>query len=336
MLFDLLREPPPRFRTALVAGTLKRLGGSACDSRGRVYLNIGHTGLDGRGLSQWVDHTGVRPVYFVHDLIPLTHPEFCRGGEAERHCSRMRTALSTGVGVIGNSQATLDELAVFAEEQQLPRPPAVAAWLGTSPAEYAPISPPERPTFVVLGTIEGRKNHLLLLRIWSRLVAKLGDDAPRLLVIGQRGWEADDVFRILDEDRALRGHVIELNHCSDEETAQHLSSARALLFPSEAEGYGLPLVEALGLGVPVIASDLPVFREIGQGVPLLLDAADEASWEKAIVDFSQSTSAARDEQLRRLSGFRAPTWDDHFRIVEEWLATIDSVRGDRGSIRSAS
>jgi glycosyltransferase involved in cell wall biosynthesis len=315
---------------------LKQLGGRASDGGGRLYLNIGHTGLDRDGLSQWVRDSGVRPVYFVHDLIPLTHPDFCRAGETERHARRMRTVLSTAAGVIGNSQATLDDLARFANEEGLPMAPSVAAWLGTPRIEPAHAQTSKRATFVALGTIEARKNHLLLLRIWSKLIGRFGDQAPQLLIIGQRGWEADEVFRILDEDKTLRGHVIELNRCSDEEMAGHLTSARALLFPSKAEGYGLPLVEALALGVPVIASDLPAFREIGQGIPLLLDPTDEEAWEKAILDFSQPTSAARAGQLHRLRSFRARTWNDHFRAVEEWLATIDSGRGGRGSIQSAS
>ena len=335
-LFKLLREPPKRFRTALVSGALRRLGGRRCEARNRIYLNIGHTGLDRDGLSQWVRDTGVRPVYFVHDLIPLTHPEFCRAGEAERHARRMRTVLSTASGVIGNSHATLDELVHFAEREGLPSPRSVAAWLGTTLVECSPSRATERPTFVVLGTIEARKNHLLIWRIWSRLIERLGNQTPRLLIIGQRGWEADEVFRILDEDRSLHGHVIELNNCSDEDTARHLASSRALLFPSQAEGYGLPLVEALALGVPVIASDLPAFREIGQGIPMFLDPEDEASWERTILDFSQPTSVARAAQLHRLSGFRAPTWNDHFQIVEQWLASMDSSRSDQESIRSAS
>ena len=302
---------------------MRRFGGAKCDARDRLYLNIGHTGLDSDGFADWVGKSGARPVYFVHDLIPLTHPEFCRAGEAERHRRRMRTVLSTGVGIIGNSQATLDDLAQFAANESLPSPPAIAAWLGTRTfSRVGNAAPADRPTFVALSTIEGRKNHLLLLRIWSKLVSRLAPKAPRLLVIGQRGWEAEKVFNILDHEEKLKGHVVELNRCSDRDLARHLASARALLFPSKAEGYGLPLVEALGMGSPVIASDLPAFREIGQGVPLLLDPSDEEAWESAILDFAQPKSAARAEQLKRLEDFRAPTWSDHFQLVEQWLNSI--------------
>jgi glycosyltransferase involved in cell wall biosynthesis len=323
-LFDLLREPPERFRGALVAGALRRLGARPCDSEGRLYLNIGHTGLDQEGFGAWVGRSGARPVYFVHDLIPLTNPEFCRPGEAERHRKRMRTALATASGVIANSQSTIDELTRFAGAEALRFPAALAAWLGTRDFQrnaYAH-SPPARATFVVLGTIEARKNHLLLLRIWQRLADRMGPAIPQLLIIGQRGWEADEVFNILDDKQAIGDHVIELNACTDDDLARHFSGARALLFPSKFEGYGLPLVEALAAGLPVIASDLPVFHEIGQGVPMLLGPEDEAAWERAILDFAQPRSAARADQLRRLADYRPPTWADHFRKVEAWLRTL--------------
>jgi glycosyltransferase involved in cell wall biosynthesis len=322
-LFQLLLDPPARFRGGLVSVLAGRARAFGQPGKNRLYLNIGHTGLDQQGFQTWAHRSDLRPVYFVHDLIPITHPRYCRVGEAEKHRLRMRTVLQTARGVIGNSQTTLDSLANFARAEGLSNPSGVAAWLGATPLlpprTQRPLS---RPTFVVLGTIEARKNHGLLLSVWSRLVEQLGDAAPKLLLIGQRGWEAQAVFDRLDMDASLRGSVQELSRCLDEELARHLAGARALLFPSKAEGFGLPLVEALGMGVPVIASDLPVFREIGQGVPTFLPPDDEAAWERAILDFADEQSPERAAQLGRMSNFRLYSWDDHFRQVEDWLATL--------------
>jgi glycosyltransferase involved in cell wall biosynthesis len=331
-LFKLLKEPSPRFRAAMAAGALRNLGRFNCAGRGRLYLNIGHTGLDSDGFTKWVGDADVRPVYFVHDLIPITNPEYCRKGEDDRHRERMRTVLRTGAGVVANSQATLDELGHFARQQRLPQPPAVAAWLGCSLEKAETKAMQTSPaTFVTLGTIEARKNHLLLLDVWSKLVPELGPRAPRLLIIGRRGWEADEVFRHLDGNAS--GHVVELNGCSDDELSRHLASAAALLFPSNAEGFGLPLVEALTAGIPVIASDLPIFREIGQGVPLLIDPGDPDAWEAAILDFAQPSSAGRARQQQAMARFRPPTWDDHFRLVERWLSGPFSTPADPTSNR---
>lgn len=203
-------------------------------------------------------------------------------------------------------------------------PPHTVAWLGSEESLATSISSPAptRPTFVVLGTIEGRKNHETLLRVWTRLVERLGPKAPRLLIIGQRGWEAQAVFDCLDRLENLQDAVIELNSCSDDEIAQHLSSSRALLFPSIIEGYGLPLIEALAAGVPVIASDLPVFREIAGNRPDYLDPRDEAAWERAILDYANDGSASRAVQMNRIEGFTPPTWTEHFARVEAFLRSL--------------
>jgi len=322
-LFDLLEKPSPNFKGRIVIGALRHLGRYCAKGDGRTYLNVGHTGLNSAQFARWVSNANVKPVYLVHDLIPITHPQFCREGEARKHSERMRTVLLTARGVIGNSQATLDDLARFAEVQGLKMPSAIAAWLGTDPltVRMHP-SPPDRPTFVVLGMIEGRKNHQMLLNIWSRLIARLGSDAPKLLIIGQRGWEAESVFRRLDGHEKLAGHVVELSRCSDEELASHVVSARALLFPSFSEGYGLPLVEALRMCVPVIASDLPVFREIAGPVPVYLSPFDDQAWEEAVLDYANPESPARVAQLERIKSFRPHDWQQHFDRVEMWLHTL--------------
>jgi glycosyltransferase involved in cell wall biosynthesis len=319
-LFALLNQPADRFKATLVLGALQKFRRLHGQGKGRLYLNVGHTGLDSPGFRSWVEDASVRPVYLVHDIIPITHPEFCRAGEDARHKERMLTVLRTGAGVIANSRVTLDELSCFAASEGLDMPTSIPAWLGTEP--LAPVNGsqlPERPTFVTIGTIEARKNHTLLLNIWSRLIDKMGSDAPQLMIMGQRGWEAEPVFRLLDRDEKLRGHVVELGRCSDEDMARHLASARALLFPSLAEGYGLPLIEALGTGVPAVVSDLPVFREICGALPDYLDARDERAWEAAILDYSSPASAARAAQLKRIEGYRPPDWTTHFSQVEAWL-----------------
>ena len=325
-LFALLDAPGRAFRRSFIARALRSAARWDGRGRGRPYLNVGHTGLNSPGFCQWVRNSDVRPIYLVHDLIPVTHPQFCRAGEAEKHRARVRTVLTTATGVIANSRATLDELARFARQEDLPEPPGLAAWLGSDPLQPAlDLKPPQYPTFVTIGTIEARKNHRMLLEIWSRLVDRLASEAPLLLIIGQRGWKADEVFALLDRSDQFRGRVTELNGCSDQELAGHLTSARALLFPSHAEGYGLPLLEAFGLGVPVIASDLPVFRELADDVPDYIDPLDSAGWEAAIIEYARADSAARSSQLKRLGSLRLPDWDSHFAAVERWLFPRDGA-----------
>ncbi len=326
-LFHLLLVPQPDFKAhawrliaqGAAAGIRQR------DLSGSVFLNIGHSGLEYHRYPDLLIKMKVKPVFLVHDLIPITHPEYCRPGEQAKHRIRMKTVLELAQGVITNSRATLDELARFADTLGMRLPPAQSAFLAPPAFSLADSAPPvTRPYFVVLGTIEPRKNHLLLLQVWKRLVERLGDQAPLLVLIGQRGWECENAVDLLERCEAVRSHVIEHPSCSDKELANWLQHARALLFPSFAEGFGLPLVEALACGTPVIASDLAVFHEIAGNLPDYCDPLDGLGWLGLIADYSSSNSKKRALQLQRVSSYSAPSWEMHFQKVEMLLQKVMS------------
>lgn len=318
-LFDVLGRGGPGFRARFGAMLPAIVAGGSTDRAGHLYLNVGHTGLDHPALPRWIAAHRLRAVFLVHDLIPLTHPEFCRPGEAARHDLRMRHALGAASGIIANSAATGAELARFADKLALRMPPLLNAWLGV-PDAVPPLvpAPLDRPWFVVVGTIEGRKNHALLLQVWQRLAQVMGAATPLLVVVGQRGWEAGLAQALLDRDPVLRAHVIEFSHADDAALGGLIAGARALLMPSFDEGFGLPVIEALQRATPVIASDLAVFREIAGNIPLLIDPGDGPGWLAAITAFC-GDSPDRARQLAAMNSYRAPTWADHFAKVEAWL-----------------
>ncbi len=318
-LFLWLLKPNGRF--SVVTTILKAILNGVFNQHvaGAFLFNTGHSGLERNDYSRILRRMQVMPIFVVHDLIPLTHPEFCRAGESGRHVVRMNNVLDLAVGVIVNSQATLDELSVFAQRGGYALPTAVVGLLapgvekvalGKRPMQYA--------YFVILSTIEPRKNHWLLLQIWRGLVGRLGDAAPRLVLIGQRGWECENVVDMLERCSQLKGYVFELPNCSDAEMVNYLQHAQALLFPSFVEGYGMPLVEALALGVPVIASDLPVFKEIAGDIPEYVDPLDGKRWIDLIERYSVA-GADRNSQLERLRSFSVPTWETHFATVDSML-----------------
>lgn len=300
---------------------------------GAFYFNVGHTGLNEPSLPAWVAGNKLRAIYLVHDLIPLTHPQFCRRQEAHRHERRMINVLASATGVINNSDATANSLAEFAADRELTLPAMVTAWLGgAAPSKAARADPPlDTPYFVAVGTIEGRKNHLMLLHTWRAMAGELGAAAPTLIVIGQRGWQAEATLAMLDDPAAFGGKVIELNDCQDEDLCRWIAGARALLMPTFAEGFGLPVLEALNLGTPVIASDLPIFREIGCGIPTLIDSNDHRLWASVIRRFV-GDDPDRVRQRIALRKYRAPDWETHFAIVDAWLAALDrALDSDRES-----
>lgn len=333
-LFAALRLPDHKFKArlaALLPGAMMAAARSI-DGRGTFYINVGHTDIDLARLLDWTRRSNVKPIYLIHDLIPLTHAEFCRVDAIERHRGRVINALFSAAGVIANSQATAGELEMFGRSHGIPLPPILSAWLAGAELASPQVVPIKTGRhFVCVGTIEGRKNHFMLLKIWQRLVARLGAAAPKLVLVGQHGAEAGHVQNLLDRGYGLKDHVEILSRCPDEELGQWIRSACALVLPSFAEGFGLPVVEALALGVPVIASDLPCFREIGQGIPTLLDPLDAIAWERMILSFLDH-SPERSRQLRMLKAYQPPTWANHFADVEDWLSQLKSLPRSFGAV----
>jgi len=218
---------------------------------------------------------------------------------------------------VTNSARSLADCAAFAADEQLPMPPALVAPLGCDAlAQPASATQPPfpRPYFVMLGTIESRKNHLLILNVWARLARTMGAHCPLLVIIGQRGWECEQVIDMLDRCADLTGNVIEMPRCVDGELGAILSHARALLFPSFVEGYGLPLVEALSMGTPVLASDLPVFRELAQDIPNISTRSTvRGGWRRSSAMPMRTRSIAQD----RRSACR-PSYRRHGASISIW------------------
>ena len=253
----------------------------------------------------------------VHDLIPIEFPEYARPSGAALHRRRMETVASataqSGGAAIVNSAATGRALRPWLA----PDTPIHVALLGT---ETLPPAAPEpasdgRPYFVCLGTIEPRKNHLLLLNLRRHLAETLpASEVPRLIVIGRRGWENEQIVDMLERCPALVGHVEELGGCPDARLSALLRGARALLMPSFAEGYGMPVAEALSVGTPVICSELAALREVGGATPDYRDPLDGPGWKSAILDYA-AHGDLYEAQIARLPNWHNPSWVEHIAIV---------------------
>jgi glycosyltransferase involved in cell wall biosynthesis len=287
----------------------------------------------------------VRAVVFVHDLIPLDHPEFARPGDDAKHARRIATVAEIADVVVVNSDDTarrlLPHLETGGRHPAAGEPPVVVAHLGipepaSAPQAGLPAGAP--PYFVVVSTIEARKNHLLLLNLWRGLAARHGAATPKLVIVGRRGWEIESVIDLLERLPAARDHVLEAGALSDEALAAVMAGARAVLMPSLVEGFGMPVAEALSVGVPVIASRIPAHEEIAQGVAELLDPLDGPAWLAAIEDYAAEPSPRRAAQLARLAGYRPPTWAAHFDAVRPYVVdrSASALQSSSGSNSRAS
>jgi glycosyltransferase involved in cell wall biosynthesis len=291
---------------------------SAVSGRPRIYLQASPNNLHKPDLVRRIlKRENARFICLVHDLIPIQYPEYARPDGADQHRRRMNTLGAHAAAMITNSGATRDVLAAYLATRGTV-PPITVAHLGTAMAQPGrAASPVDIPYFVCVGTIEPRKNHLLLLNLWRRMAEERreGEVIPKLVLIGRRGWENENVLDMLDRCSELRDHVIEASRMPDGDVEDLIGGARALLMPSFAEGYGMPVAEALQMGVPVICSDLPALREVGGAVPEYLDPLDGTAWLAAIRDYTAATSGRRNVQRLRMRKWSAPTWQTHLEIV---------------------
>ncbi len=295
--------------------------------QGARYLNVSQFPLWIPSYFRWLKRRpDVKGVFFIHDLLPLESPEYFRKAEYERHLRRLANLAEFGAAAIVTTEVVKEALTRHLAPLGRADMPILVAPIPASPVFLERTASPSElaatPYFVVCGTIEPRKNHLLLLHVWRELARSDGAAAPKLVLIGARGWENENVVDLLERCRAIGDHVIEASGLSTPALKALLDGARALLMPSFAEGFGLPVVEALAAGTPVIASDIPTFRESSAGCVTAISPIDGEKWLAAIRAFAAPHSPERSASVSQIARYAAPRWDGYFAKIEAFLESL--------------
>lgn len=226
-------------------------------------------------LLQSMRDRGVEIYFCMYDILPMLRPEVFPFGTDQGFGDFLRTVHKVSDGVLCISRAVADELATWFDGQGLRRElPLQLGWfhLGADINASAPSTglPPDapvvlgaleqRPSFLMVGTVEPRKGHAQTLAAFEQLWER-GVDV-NLVVVGKQGWMVETVAERMKAHPELGKRLFWLAGISDEMLLKLYAGASALLFPSEGEGFGLPLIEAAQHGTPIIARGLPVFREV--------------------------------------------------------------------------
>ena len=267
---------------------------------------------------------GAAVVLMVHDLIPLRHPEYCLPLFSYLFRRWLHAMVGCVDAVVCNSQATLQDLQAYASEAGLRLPPATSFRLGSDlPAQVdadqvrtvvrAFLDGPE-PCFAAVGTCEERKNYGWLLDVFEQLWA--AGHPVRLLVAGRPNADSHALLQRLKNHPEQGRRLLSLFDASDAEVAQVYAHCRALVFASRAEGFGLPLVEARVRGCPVLAGELPAFRELADAGVFLYPQDDQQALKDLVLEH------ARRDHRAEVGTMPAFTWEDSAR---QCLLAMDRV-----------
>ena len=266
----------------------------------------------------------------VNDLIPIVHPELAPEGSPILMDKWLRRVLPHTSAMLGISRTVADELRVHLARiaDSVPRIDYfyLGAGLDGDELESLRLAEVERAcdssggtVYLIVGTLEPRKNHPLILDAFDRLWAEGVN--TRLVIFGRLGWRSDALARRIRTHREFGRRLFWFEAGSDMELDYAYRHVTALVVASRCEGFGLPLVEAMQYGLPVLASDIPVFREIGSDYPMYFDLEEPGRLEATIERFDEAITAG---MTVRQAPRRWLTWAESARML------LDKVTREAG------
>jgi glycosyltransferase involved in cell wall biosynthesis len=290
--------------------------------KGDSYIILGAFWIFSSFSNHWLHlkMEGVKIGIYIYDLIPFTHPQFVHESTREAVIRLFDELVALADFILTISKHVAREVEIFTRDRlgrTLPiravplahELPVSAAdevdelesnFLDTLPSEFV----------LCVCTLEGRKNHLLLLNIWRSLSQKLGDGCPSLVLVGKWGWRIEEFQKELFASNYLGGKVLVFQDLSDVELCHLYRNCIFTLFPSVAEGWGLPVGESLAYGKPCIASNTTSIPEVGGDFCRYINPYDPVEAlqvvERTLADRSDLAAWAK----RIEANFKVRTWVD--------------------------
>lgn len=274
-----------------------------------------------------------RTIVTIHDLSYLAVPQYADPGLRRYLSGAVPRSLRRAAHVVAVSETTRREAI---ERLGLTPDRVSVVYNGVDPA-FRPLPPatvdevrrrlalPER-FILTLGTLEPRKNHLGLIQAFAQL--QESEPAVSLLVAGRRGWLDEPIFRAVEE-LGLQASVRFLGGVDDADLPALLNAAAVVAYPSFYEGFGLPPLEAMACGTPVVTSTGGALPEVCGEAALLVDPADTAGLAdaigRALMDRALRTTL-RERGLRRAAGF---TWANTAAGLVEVFRRVRENSGSR-------
>ncbi|MBU4612102.1 glycosyltransferase family 4 protein [Achromobacter sp. GG226] len=267
---------------------------------------------------------GLRVFGIVYDLIQILFPHFY-WRHADQGCARYLTDMAwMAEHLVCISARTRDDLLGFYDTVGVSAPPLSLVRLGDElpPAAQWPCSPEVQalvdagtPFILVVGTLEIRKNHEVLYRALLHLLAQGVEDLPLLVFTGMRGWRIDDLLASIELDPRVQGRIRLISHASDADVAALYRHCRFTAFPSQYEGWGLPVAESLAYGRVCLAANAGSVPEIAPGLTDLIAPHDVQAWAQRMLAYSRDTALREAREREIVAGYRVTPWRETAAVI---------------------
>ena len=266
-----------------------------------------------------------RSVVTIHDLSALLHPEKHRSRLVRRARLRLPLVVRFADMIITPTEAVKREVC----DRFKLKPAKITAIHSAARGSFKPMPfaqsaelrqrlRVEDDFLLFVGTLEPRKNLLTLLKAFAEIIGH-GDLRPQLVIAGGEGWLMDDMFTFIRKS-GITERLRFTGYLSDEELRGLYSSCKVFLYPSVYEGFGLPPLEAMACGAPVVAGRIPSLQEVLGSTARLVDPMDVDALAEAIVEL------LKDENQRQVLGAAGPEHAGKFSWEKTARLTLDVYR----------
>jgi glycosyltransferase involved in cell wall biosynthesis len=255
----------------------------------------------------------------IHDIIAIQHPEFCKSIHRKRLNDVIKSINRKHDWIIAVSQSTKKDLCYYtgiSEER------VFVTHLAAAPDLYYPeknverieritqkLKIPNKNYFLTLATLEPRKNIEFVARCFKRIITEPGLNNTSLVLAGSRGWKIEKLYKSVRTDPVLKKHVIFTGYIPDKYLNAVYSGALAFIYPSLYEGFGLPPLEAMQCGTPVITSNISSLPEVVGDAGIMVDPKDEDALCQAMIDIVKANTLRDDLSRKGLKQSSLFSWD---------------------------
>lgn len=294
--------------------------GSKIDPRpGDILLEVGNgwQNSDIEYIRRLKSQHGVRFVLMIQDLIPITFAHFYKAPDAAIFRNYMDAALPLADLILTTTRNTETDVITYAASQSLSLQRTKIAPLGADgPRAQDDVDGLTKHGLrrhgyaLLVSTIEPRKGHAMILEVWRRLL-KYGLPQKhnfKLVFVGRKGWLVDDLITELRQTTRETDSLVMLGQVSDEQLACLYHGAAFCLYPSKYEGYGLPIVEALQYGKPIVASNAGPMKELVANLSPSLDPDATELWESQLRSWIEDPEQLADIAAKIRRDYKPVSW----------------------------